>query len=97
MTMALFFVSSALVLLCFNFYALIVWLLDIIPFLKNHPKGRTHGITNIAALQDYFSARKIMREDGLRCPISIRFFGLTQVLTLIFFAIVFAVTAGRCR
>jgi hypothetical protein len=80
--MALFIVSSAIVLLCLNFYALIVWLLDIIPFLKNHPKGRPHGITNIAGIQDYFLARKIMREEGLRCPRSIQFFGITQILTV---------------
>jgi hypothetical protein len=95
--MALFLFSGVLLLLCLNFYALVVWILDIIPFLKNHPKGKTHGITNIAALRDYFLARKIMREEGFSCPISIRLFGLTQILTLGFLLVIFALTAGGSR
>jgi len=69
----------------------VAWAFGICPFIKQYTGGKTHSLwTNIGIYRDYFLAKKIIKDEKLKTPVSVRLFELSLlaiVLTFILFAV----------
>ena len=76
-TFVLFFVSVGVI----N----ILWLMDIRPFVKQYTGGKAQRLWwNSAIFQDYFLAKKIIREERVKTPSGIRFIEILILVNILF-------------
>ena len=63
----------------------ILWLMDIRPFVRKYTGGKAHGWWwQTAIFQDYFLAKKIIRDEKLKTPSGIRFIEILVMINLVF-------------
>ncbi len=72
--------------------ATLTWAFGICPFIKQYTGGKTHSLwTNIGIYKDYFLAKKIVKGEKIKTPVSVRLFELSFLAIALAF-ILFAVT-----
>ena len=67
---------------------LYAWVCGVRPFVKRYTGGKVYGWwLNTAPLQDYILARKIIRGEKIKTPISVRTFDIIISVNLILIAL----------
>jgi hypothetical protein len=80
--------TSLLSILILTGVAYILWLRDARPLVKKYTGGKSHGWWwQSAIFQDYFLARKIIREKELNIPIGIKLMKSIFILNLMLLAL----------